>query len=73
MVSGDSLGRSGIGLSGFSLHWFLGIGFRWDSDAVRTVLGKLVFSTVVSHGLICNCSHWCGLHTAEDLKRCLIK
>ena len=66
MVGGDSLGRSWIGLSGRGPNWFLGIGFRWDSDAVQTLFGELVFRTIVSHVLICDCARWRGLHTAED-------
>jgi hypothetical protein len=66
MVGRDSLGRSWIGLSGLGLDWFLGTGFRWDSNALRTLLGELAFRTVVSHVLICDCARRRGLHTTED-------
>ena len=62
----DSLGRSWIGLSGLGANWFLGIGFRWDSDALRALLGELAFRTVVSHVLICDCARRRDLRTAED-------
>jgi hypothetical protein len=66
MAGCDSLGRSWIGLSGLGPNWFLGIGFRWDSDALRALLRELAFRTVVSHLLICDCARRHSLHKAED-------
>ncbi len=38
---GESLGSSWIGPSGLGPNRLLGTGFRWDSDALRTLLGEL--------------------------------
>jgi len=66
MVGGDSLDHSWIGLSGLGPNWFLGIEFRWDSDALQTLLGELAFRIVISYVLICDCARRRGLHAPED-------